>query len=54
MKTSLSIVLLACLMCGCEGMQGAIAHDDSMAAVPRDQGPTLCRDGSVPPCTPRD
>lgn len=50
----LLINLLACstLMMGCVAGD-AIPHEDDPAAVKRDQGPDLCRDGTAPPCTPR-
>jgi hypothetical protein len=53
MKIVLSLLLAACLASGCFS-GSAVTHEDSPAAVKRSEGPALCRDGSVPPCTPRD
>lgn len=53
MKVIVSLLITACLACGCAS-GGNIAHDDSPAATKRDSGPTLCRDGSTPPCNDRD
>ena len=53
MKIVISLGLAACLLCGC--VAGSLmAHEDSPAAVERDQGPALCRDGTTPPCNTRD
>jgi hypothetical protein len=40
------------LLAGCVA-GSSISHDDDPAAIKRDQGPTLCRDGTAPPCVPR-
>jgi hypothetical protein len=50
---------IACLLLVINALAGCVAgstvsHDDDPAAVKRDEGPDLCRDGTVPPCTPRD
>lgn len=52
MKLIVSLVAAACLMSGCVA-GSAISHEDDPAAVKRDTGPDLCRDGTAPPCTPR-
>jgi len=53
MKSVISLALAACLLCGCVAGSTTM-HEDSPAAVNRDQGPTLCRDGTTPPCNDRD
>jgi len=53
MKTLISLLLGACLAAGCV-TGGNITHEDSPGAVKRDAGPSLCRDGSTPPCNDRD
>jgi hypothetical protein len=52
MKGIAALLICACVMTGCVA-GSAVSHDDSPAAVKRDQGPDLCRDGTAPPCTPR-
>jgi len=53
MKTVISLLIAASLACGCvAGSQ--VSHEDSPAASKRDAGPTLCRDGTTPPCNTRD
>jgi hypothetical protein len=52
-KTVISLLIAACLMSGCVA-GSAISHEDSPAAVKRDEGPALCRDGTTPPCVTRD
>ena len=52
-KSVISLALAAFLLSGC--VAGSLmAHEDSPAAVERDQGPALCRDGTTPPCNSRD
>jgi hypothetical protein len=52
-KTVISLLIAASLACGCvAGSQ--VSHEDSPAATKRDAGPTLCRDGTTPPCNDRD
>ncbi|MDP9091351.1 MAG: hypothetical protein M3O26_21775 [Pseudomonadota bacterium] len=46
--------LLAVCIAGCLGGGGGIPHEDSAGAAPRSEGPTLCRDGTPPPCVIRD
>ncbi len=53
MKSVISLVLAACLLSGCVA-GGLMTHEDSPAAVKRDEGPALCRDGTTPPCIIRD
>jgi hypothetical protein len=53
MKTILSLFIVALLTCGCVA-GSTISHEDDPAATKRDAGPTLCRDGSTPPCNDRD
>jgi len=48
----LSVLSLPSLLSGCVAGD-AVSHEDDPAAVKRDQGPDLCRDGTAPPCTPR-
>ena len=53
MKSVISLVIDACLLSGC--VAGSLmTHEDSPAAVKRDEGPALCRDGTTPPCNIRD
>ena len=58
MKILLSAALMVCCLGGCVSESGeynkSLVHADSIAAIPTDQGPTLCRDGTAPPCTVRD
>lgn len=53
MTRMMSLFLAACIMAGCVA-GSTIPHDDSPAATNRDDGPTLCRDGTAPPCNDRD
>jgi len=53
MKRIISLVVVAYLVCGC-AVEGGMTHEDSPAAVNRDEGPALCRDGTTPPCNARD
>jgi hypothetical protein len=53
MKAVISLFIVACLTAGCIG-PGAVTHEDSPGVVKRDEGPTLCHDGSTPPCNDRD
>lgn len=53
MKIMLSIVTTAYLITGCVA-GSTVSHYDDPAAVKRDQGPALCRDGTAPPCTVRN
>jgi hypothetical protein len=52
MKAIVSLVVVAWLASGCMA-GGNVTHEDSPGAVKRDSGPTLCRDGSTPPCNDR-
>jgi hypothetical protein len=54
MKKVISLLTVTYLLSACLGTGSSLPHDDSVAAAPRDAGPTLCHDGTVPPCTPRD
>ena len=53
MKVVISLFIVACLTAGCIG-PGGVTHEDSPGMVNRDLGPTLCRDGTTPPCNDRD
>jgi hypothetical protein len=53
MKTIVSFLVAAFLLSACVA-GSEISHEDSPAAAKRDAGPTLCRDGSTPPCNDRD
>jgi hypothetical protein len=53
MKVFISLCMVAWLAAGCIG-PGAVTHEDSPGVVKRDEGPTLCHDGSTPPCNDRD
>ena len=53
MKIVITLLIAACLASGCAAGSN-ISHEDSPAAVKRDQGPVLCRDGTIPPCNDRD
>jgi len=52
-KSVMSLLIAVWFVSGCVG-GSAVTHEDSPGAVKRDQGPTLCRDGSTPPCNDRD
>jgi hypothetical protein len=52
-KTIVSLIVATYLMSACVA-GSTISHEDSPAAVQRDAGPALCRDGSTPPCVSRD
>jgi hypothetical protein len=53
MKSVVSLFIAAYLLSGC--VAGSLmTHEDSPAAVKRDEGPALCRDGTTPPCVSRD
>jgi hypothetical protein len=51
-KSVISLLIAACLVSGCFS-GSAVTHEDSPAAVKRSEGPALCLDGTIPPCTPR-
>lgn len=53
MRAIVSVFIAAFLISGCVA-GGNVSHEDSPAATKRDSGPTLCRDGSTPPCNDRD
>ena len=53
MKIVLSMLIAAYLATGCVSGSN-IAHEDSLGVTARDAGPTLCRDGSTPPCNDRN
>jgi hypothetical protein len=53
MKGIVISLVAAWLISGCVA-GGNVPHEDSPAAVKRDSGPALCRDGSTPPCNSRD
>src|ERR1700704_5942306 len=50
-KSVICLLMAAILTSGCVAGSN-VTHEDSPAAVKRDEGPALCRDGTVPPCTP--
>ena len=49
---ALFALAICSLISGCVA-GSTVSHDDDPAAVKRDAGPSLCRDGTAPPCTPR-
>jgi hypothetical protein len=49
----LAACLLTCLMAGCAAFDANDPHADSPGQPSPDRGPTLCHDGTPPPCTPR-
>jgi hypothetical protein len=53
MKGVISLLIAAYLVSGCAA-GSAVTHEDSPAAVKRDEGPALCLDGTIPPCISRD
>jgi hypothetical protein len=53
MKSVLSALVASYLVCGCVA-GSTIPHADSPGVEKRDEGPALCRDGTVPPCNDRD
>jgi hypothetical protein len=48
----LGLIVAAFALSGCVA-GGNVTHEDSPAAQKRDEGPALCRDGTVPPCNTR-
>jgi uncharacterized protein YceK len=51
---SLAVVALVCLMGGCATVNNSNnPHEDALAMPSPEAGPTLCLDGTAPPCTPR-
>lgn len=52
LKASVILVVAAFVMSGCVS-GGNITHADSPASEKRDDGPALCRDGTIPPCNTR-
>lgn len=52
LKASVILVVAAFVMSGCVS-GGNITHADSPASEKRDEGPALCRDGTIPPCNTR-
>jgi hypothetical protein len=52
-KAIISLLIVAWLATACVAGNN-IAHEDSPGVTKRDAGPTLCRDGSTPPCNDRD
>jgi hypothetical protein len=53
MKVIISAIAAAYLVCGCVAGD-TLPHADSPASQNHDDGPTLCRDGTAPPCNDRD
>jgi len=51
-KACFGLGVAALALSGCVA-GGNITHEDSPAADKGDQGPTLCRDGTTPPCNTR-
>ncbi|MEP6884806.1 MAG: hypothetical protein ABJC66_08655 [Gammaproteobacteria bacterium] len=51
MKIVIGLLVAACLASGCVS-GGNVSHADSPGATKHD-APTLCRDGSTPPCNDR-
>jgi hypothetical protein len=47
-----TVLVIYSLLSGCVA-GSTLSHDDGPGAANRDAGPLLCRDGEVPPCTPR-
>ncbi len=54
MKIMASFVLAASLLVGCASTGTNNPHADGEAPVQPDSGPTLCKDGTTPPCNIRD
>jgi hypothetical protein len=52
-KSLMTLVLVACVS-GCLGNGGNIPHEDSEGTTPRNEGATLCHDGTPPPCVIRN
>jgi len=49
----LAACLLTGMMAGCTAFDANNPHYDSPGQPSQDRGPTLCYDGTPPPCTPR-
>ncbi len=45
--------VLTCLLDGCAAYDANDPHADSPGDPSQERGPTLCHDGTPPPCTPR-
>jgi hypothetical protein len=52
MKIIATLAIASCLMAACVAGSN-VSHEDSPAATQHDAGPTLCRDGTTPPCNTR-
>ncbi len=52
MKLLMCCLIVSACMAGCV-VGSNEPHADSPAATKRDEGPALCRDGTVPPCNER-
>ena len=53
MKMIAGFIIATLLGAGCVTTGANNPHEDSQGTVPRENGPTLCRDGSTPPCNDR-
>jgi hypothetical protein len=49
----LAACLLTCLVAACAAFDGNNPHEDSPGQPAPERGPTLCHDGSTPPCPQR-
>ncbi len=56
MKVVAALIFAALLLSGCvAASEGAITHEDTPAGRSQSDGaPTLCHDGTPPPCTIRN
>jgi hypothetical protein len=54
MRRLAGFIVVALILAGCQNAGGSIQHEDSDAGANHDAGPTLCKDGTPPPCTIRD
>jgi hypothetical protein len=50
---TLAACMLICLMTGCAIFDSNNPHENSPGQPSVERGPTLCLDGTPPPCTPR-
>ncbi len=53
MKQIATVMLMISVLGGCVA-GNPVTHADDPAASTPSQGPVLCRDGTAPPCVPRD
>jgi hypothetical protein len=48
-----AVCLMTFWMVGCTAFDANNPHEDTPGQPAPERGPTLCKDGTPPPCTPR-